>query len=357
VQKSLNWTSELQLAFKHASELYSFLEWEMPEELKEVTAKYSLFIPRGLAQRIKELGPKSPLAREFLPHTFETGQEFNRNGFLDPIGDKEFLKAPQLIHRYKTRALFTPTSICPVHCRYCFRKNELSAADDLFVRDFEKTLVYLKSHKEISEIIFTGGDPLTLSSEKLENYLTHFNQIPSIKDIRFHSRFPVILPERLDQSLLDVFKNSLKNFRTTTVVIHINHKTEISDLARKKISELVQTGAQVLAQTVLLKDVNDDKKSLVELFDELLNLKIRPYYLHHPDRVKGGMHFYLPLERGRELYAEIRKELPGWATPKYVIDIPAGHGKTSAFNPENLKYSGKLLSREGELINLPEVSF
>ncbi len=352
--KGQSWTSELQLAFRNARDLYEFLGWKTQDDVALVAAEYPLFIPRSLAQKIKELGPQSALAREFLPSSLEMDEDLNRLGLLDPIGDKNFLKAPQLIHRYKSRALFTPTNVCPVHCRYCFRKNELSASEDLFQRDFEKTLTYLKSHSEISEIIFTGGDPLTLTSEKLQGYLQSFASIPSIKDIRFHTRYPVILPERLDQDLLDLLSSAADNFRTMTVVIHVNHKSEFSPVARTRIAALVKTGIQVLSQTVLLKGVNDNTQSLLELVEELLKLRIRPYYLHHPDRVKGGMHFSLPLETGRKLYAEIKKELPGWAVPHYVIDIPGGHGKTSAFNPENLQYSGKLLSKEGQLIDVPE---
>ncbi len=352
--KAPSWISELQLAFKNTQDLYEFLGWRNPEDVAQVAAKYPLFIPRALAEKIKELGPHSALAREFLPQNLEIDEALNNNGLFDPIGDKNYLKAPQLIHRYKTRALFTPTSVCPVHCRYCFRKNELSANEDLFQRDFEKTLTYLRSHPEISEIIFTGGDPLTLTSEKLGMYLQSFATISSIKDIRFHSRYPVILPERLDQELLDLLTSSAKNFRTITMVIHVNHMSEISPVARTRIGAMVKTGIQVLSQSVLLKGVNDDKKNLLDLFDELLKLRVRPYYLHHPDRVRGGMHFYLPLETGRKLYAELKNELPGWAIPHYVIDIPGGYGKTSAFNPEGLQYSGKLLSKEGELIDSPE---
>lgn len=345
-----NWTSEFQLAFKNISDLYSFLGWELTPSLTKVAETYPLFVPRNLALKIKAEGPDGILAKEFLP----ADQELNPEGLVDPIGDKEFFKAPQLIHRYKTRALFTPTSVCPVHCRYCFRKNELNAADELFQRDFEETLNYLRSHPEISEIIFTGGDPLTLSNERLENILKAFSEISSLKDIRFHSRYPVILPERLDAGLVKLFSDFAKKFRTLTLAIHVNHSHELDVVNKQKIRSLHETGIQLLSQTVLLKDVNDSANTLITLFDELLNLKVRPYYLHHPDRVKGGMHFYLPLEEGRKIYAGLRDELPGWALPHYVIDIPGGHGKVSAFNPESHEYSGTLLAKDGYSVDIPE---
>jgi lysine 2,3-aminomutase len=167
MQTSKSWTTEFQRAYKNIHDLYRFLGWEINEDLSLVAETYPLFVPYRLAQKIKEQGPESVLAREFLPHPSELKEE----GLLDPIGDKNFQRAPQLVHRYPSRVLFTPTSICPVHCRYCFRKNELNQKDELFEADFPKTLAYLNQHPEISEIIFTGGDPLTLSNEKLEHFL------------------------------------------------------------------------------------------------------------------------------------------------------------------------------------------
>lgn len=349
--ESQNWTSEFQLAFKNLSSLYSFLGWELTPALTEVAEKYPLFVPRNLAAKIKAQGPDGILAKEFLPDV----NELHPIGLIDPIGDKEFFKAPQLIHRYKTRALFTPTSVCPVHCRYCFRKNELNAADELFQRDFEETLLYLRSHPEISEIIFTGGDPLTLSNERLENFLEAFAGVHTIKDIRFHSRYPVILPERLDAGFVNLLSAFSKKFRTLTLAIHVNHSHELDSVNKQMISFLHGTGVQLLSQTVLLKGVNDNHNSLVQLVNDLLEIKVRPYYLHHPDRVKGGMHFYLSLEEGRKIYSTLRDELPGWALPHYVIDIPGGHGKVSAFNPETHEYSGTLLAKDGHTVHSPEL--
>ena len=142
--KNQNWKNDLREAFKSTSELYRFLGWDC-EAAARVEKTYPLFVPRSLAEKIKSQGPAGVLAREFLPHR----DELNPLGLEDPIGDLEHSKAPQLIHRYSSRALFTPTSVCPVHCRYCFRKNELSADHELFSADFDQTLNYLKTHPEI----------------------------------------------------------------------------------------------------------------------------------------------------------------------------------------------------------------
>ncbi len=350
MQPTTSWTLEFQKAFKNLKELYRFLDWKLEPALEAVAEKYPLFIPSSLAQKIKEQGPSGVLAREFLPHE----NEMKQTGLEDPIGDKTYHKAPQLIHRYASRVLFTPTTVCPVHCRYCFRKNELNQKDELFDADFELTLEYLRSHPEISEIIFTGGDPLTLSNQKIEKYLFAFSEIKSIRDIRFHSRYPVILPQRLDEGFSDLIHKFEKKFRTISLAIHANHVDEFDAHAMERILKLSKTPIQLLSQTVLLKDVNTDPNDLLALFNLFLELNVRPYYLHHPDQVKGGMHFYLSLEEGRRIYSSLRSNLPGWALPQYVIDIPGGHGKVNAFNPETYEYSGSLISQVGTLVATPE---
>lgn len=345
--EATSWTANFQAAFKNSSELSQFLGWNLPNSVDE---KFSLFVPRRLAKRIKAQGPDGVLARQFLPRT----EELSDAGLADPIGDRANSKAPQLIHRYKSRALFTPTSVCPVHCRYCFRKNELSPTDELFQSDFLETINYLQSHPEISELIFTGGDPLTLSNEKLEKYLEAFALIPSLKDIRFHTRYPVILPERLDADLLILLDKFAARFRTVSLVIHVNHRDELDDEAKARIKLLSSINVQVLSQSVLLKGVNDSVSELKNLIEELMNLKVRPYYLHHPDQVKGGMHFYLPVEEGRRIYGALRDLVPGWALPQYVLDIPGGAGKVGAFNPEGISFSGNLLGRDLSLYLVSE---
>ncbi len=352
--ESQNWTSDFQEAFKNVKALYQFLGWPLTPEIEAVADKYPLFIPKKLAIKIKADGPDGVLAREFLPSELELDQDLNRAGFDDPIGDKTYLKAPQLIHRYESRALFAPTTICPVHCRYCFRKNELNTSDEIFQQDFSETLNYLSAHPEISEVIFTGGDPFTLSNDKIEKYLMAFAEIKSIKDIRFHSRYPVILPRRIDDGLINLLARAQKKFRTVSVAIHANHKKEFDPEVSVAILKLGSSGVQLLSQTVLMNGVNDSKNDLLDLIHTFIELKVRPYYLHHPDRVKGGMHFYTPLQRGRELYQSLRNELPGWALPQYVIDIPGGHGKTQAYNPESNSYSGQLIGRSGETVSLQE---
>lgn len=290
---------------------------------------------------------KSPaLINQFVFNDIELNQ---KSGLIDPIGDQAYAKVPGLIHRYTNRALFIPTEKCPIHCRYCFRKNELASENDFLKNDFDQVLRYLTDHPEINELIFTGGDPLMLSNEKIKFYLEHFAKIASLKFIRFHTRTPIALPKRINQE----FTNLLKAFQQRFIihlVIHTNHLSEWTDDFYIALKRLNQSHIPMLGQTVLLKEVNDDFQSLKELFENMALYQIRPYYLHHPDQVKGAMHFYLPLKKGREIYSKLRNCLPGWALPNYIIDIPGGAGKTPAYNPESFDFSGKLINRTGQLI-------
>ncbi|MBY0515324.1 MAG: KamA family radical SAM protein [Bacteriovoracaceae bacterium] len=341
-----SWQTELTEAFRSSESLAAFLETSLP-----TLNQYPVLIPKKLAQMIKNQGLNGVLARQFLPDS----QESSLDGFIDPIGDKTHIKTSQLIHRYHNRALLIPTTVCPVHCRYCFRKNELQS-DGPFAQDREKTLNYLQAHSEIEEVIFTGGDPLILSDEKIQGWLEALSTIEHIKFIRFHSRVPVILPSRLTRELSNLFESFHKRFKIV-LSVHTNHKDEWSEEAKQATSEFRPKGMKWISQVVLLKGINNDAEVLLELFRFLANLDISAYYLHHPDQVKGGMHFWLSLEEGRMLWGQLHNRLPGWMLPQYVIDIPGGEGKVQAFNPEGHRFSGMLLNRSGQLKAIARPSF
>jgi lysine 2,3-aminomutase len=239
-----------------------------------------------------------------------------------------------------------------VACRYCFRKNELALTDEIFDPDFLKTLEYLRSNKEVNEIIFSGGDPFILSDEKINYYLEEFSKISSIKFIRFHTRTPIIIPSRINDSLITVLLKHAKHFSRLMIMIHVNHIEELDNEVQESLLKLQTHPIEVFSQTVLLKNINDKTETLKDLFLKLSDLRIIPYYLHHPDLVLGGMHFYLSLEEGRKIFAPLHNMLPGWALPQYVIDIPGGEGKTTAINPENFSFSGQLINRLGLTVTL-----
>lgn len=338
----MSWTHEFKEALKTAEDLKNFFEHDFPK------INYPIFIPRVFAAKILEAGVNSPLWKQFLP----SSEEDSLAGRLDPIGDKVHAKNNQLIHRYENRALFTPTTVCPVLCRYCFRKNELAGNDEIFDQKFKEAIAYLKSNPEINEIIFTGGDPLILSNEKIAFYLQEFAEIESIKYVRFHTRTPVILPSRIDEGLIAVLTSARELFKRSMVMIHVNHASELTEDVLLAIKELTDNGIEVFSQSVLLRGVNDSTEALYDLLTVLADNKVKPYYLHHPDEARGAMHFYLGLEEGRRIFAPLHNRLPGWALPQYIIDIPGGEGKIPALNPENFEFSGELINRFGEKVKI-----
>lgn len=339
----MSWQHEFKEALKSREDLELFFETSFPE------IHYPVFIPRVFAAKILEAGAQSALWKQFLPHLDEDNSELGR---LDPIGDKVHAKGNQLIHRYHNRVLFTPTTICPVLCRYCFRKNELSSKDEIFDPKFQEALNYLKDHPEINEVILTGGDPLILSNEKLAFYMQEFSELGTIKYFRLHSRTPIILPSRIDEGFLAIMESAKYLFNRSMLMIHVNHESEITEDVIEAIKSLTEQGIEIFSQSVLLKGVNDSTEDLYNLFMKLADLKVKPYYLHHSDEAQGAMHFYVDLEAGRRIFAPLHNLLPGWAIPQYIIDIPGGEGKTPAFNPESFEFSGKLINKDSKIVTI-----
>jgi lysine 2,3-aminomutase len=334
LEQEMKWQDDLNSALKTWEDLNAFFGPGIPK------ITYPVLIPKPFAEKIKLSGPGSVLWDQFIPRN----EEMNTSGLPDPIGDQDHLKAPQLIHRYRNRALFLPTSRCPIICRYCFRKNELVDPHDLFAPKFQETLKYLQENPEIEEIIFSGGDPLILGDKKIAYYLSEFSRIPSIKFIRFHTRTPVVLPSRITPDFLMALKEA--KGPKILFALHINHPNELDREVRDAILKLKDF--PLFSQTVLLRGINDHPEILKSLLYDFISLNIRPYYLHHPDKVKGGMHFYLGIPEGRKIYSKLRDEVPGWGIFHYVVDIPGGKGKTPAFNPETWEFKGRLLGKDGE---------
>ncbi len=325
------WLQEIQSAIKSVQELEIILDQKIS------TTNYPLFIPKNFLNKIKSLGKNSSLYQQFIPSDLENSIA----GHLDPIGDMKHLKAPGFIHRYKNRALFMPTEICPINCRYCFRKNELQ--NETFDLGFKLESIknYIFNHPEIEEIIFTGGDPLILTDEKLLFFGEFFSQFKHIQYLRFHTRTPIIIPSRISLNFIDTINQLSKRF-FISIMIHTNHIEEIDLEVEGALKSLHSSNALLFSQTVLLKGINNHPDDLITLFKKLSSLKIKPYYLHHPDQVKGGMHFYLSIEEGRKIYRELQENLSGWMIPQYILDIPEGFSKVPIFNAENSVFSGNI---------------
>lgn len=277
------------------------------------SSSFPLNLPRRLASKITKGTLEDPILKQFLPAEAEENSPLS---FLeDPVSDTSFQKTTRLLQKYQGRALLIPTSACAMHCRYCFRQNYPYHSNT----DFLKELEVIRKDPSLHEVILSGGDPLSLSDETLKRLIEALDQISHLKLLRFHTRFPIGIPERITDTLLKLFENSRLQ---VIFVLHINHPKELDEdifFALKKVSRL---GIPVLCQSVLLAGVNDDHEVLKELFLTLAHQGVIPYYLHQLDRIKQGHHFEVPVEKGLELMEKLRGELPGYALPKYVQEIP-----------------------------------
>lgn len=327
---------------------------EQKLDLKFPETNFRPLITPHILMLIKKYGIDSPIGKQYLPNKIENDPEINELGLIDPISDKKYNVAPGLIHRYRNRALFLPTSVCPIHCRYCFRRNEISQNSKIFKNDNQKLIQYLKDHPEINEIIFSGGDPLMLQDQKLFDHIKIFAEKPNINFLRFHTRFPLVLPERISHDFLRGLSHFQNQFSNINFVIHVNCAEELSEDVKVGLRKIKEAGFNILSQSVLLKDVNDSAYQLKSLFENLVEIGVRPYYLHHPDKVKHGMHFQISIEDGRKIYLELRDQLSGWMIPEYIIDLPSGGGKIPLFNPENFEFKNQILNRFGMLEEHPQ---
>lgn len=312
------WREIQRTNFTKLSPLIEFLELSKPLQ-EELLARpqFPLNLPKRLAEKIEKNTLEDPILKQFVPLKEET--KTSENFSLHPVKDPSFQKSPKLLQKYQGRALFMPTSACAMHCRYCFRQNFPYETTP----DFEKELSFLKKDPSIEEIILSGGDPLSLPDKTLDFLLSAFNTIPHIRRVRFHTRFPIGIPERIDASFL----KTLQSFQKQTLfIIHCNHPKELDTHVFTALRSLQSLGIPVLNQAVLLKGVNDAASTLIELCQTLANHGILPYYLHLLDRVQGAMHFEAPFTK--KLFTSLQEALPGYAVPRFVQEEPGKPSKT-----------------------------
>jgi lysine 2,3-aminomutase len=263
-----------------------------------------------------------PLALQFLPDERELHALSYETP--DPIGDVANSPVKGIVHRYPDRVLLKVAHSCPVYCRFCFRREMIgSKGDALQGVELDAAVDYVRAHPEVWEVILTGGDPLSLSSRRLADVLGRLAMIDHVGVIRIHSRVPVVAPQSVDESST----RALVQSKPVYLAVHVNHPEEITEPVITALRRLAECGVVLLSQTVLLKGVNDSAPVLDALFRKLVLLKVRPYYLHHPDLAPGTSHFRVPIEVGQELMRELRGRLSGLCLPTYVLDIPGGFGK------------------------------
>ncbi|MCC3244501.1 lysine-2,3-aminomutase-like protein [Methylocystis sp. WRRC1] len=301
------------------------------QALRGVESQYSVAVTPDMAALIDAADPADPIARQFLPDARELvtlPQEL-----ADPIGDDAHSPAPGLVHRYPDRVLLKLLTVCPVYCRFCFRRETVGRGkgDVLSPEATDAALEYIAGHRQIFEVILTGGDPLMLSGRRLSAVARRLAKIPHVAVLRVHTRAPTAAPDLVTQERLDALRVSGK---ALYVALHVNHSRELAPAARAAIARLHEAGATLLSQTVLLKGVNDDADTLERLMRDLVALRVKPYYLHHPDLAPGTSHFRLSLDAGRRIHAELTRRVTGVAVPRYVLDIPGGFGKAPVSDAE-----------------------
>jgi EF-P beta-lysylation protein EpmB len=281
--------------------------------------KFSLNLPRRLADKIDINNPLDPILLQFVPLIQELVQA---PGFTEePLQDQRFQKSDKILQKYHGRALILATSACAMHCRFCFRQNFPYATTTV---GFEKELQYLQNDPSIHEVILSGGDPLSLSDEQLRSLFTSLNSIPHLQRIRFHTRFPIGIPERIDDSFLQILKSSSKQI---FFIIHSNHPIELDTDVLSALKKIQRLGIPVLNQAVLLKNVNDNPATMLQLCELLTNHGLLPYYIHQLDPVTGTSHFASPANP-HTIIQHIQEHLSGFGVPRLVQEIPGQKSKT-----------------------------
>ncbi|SMF32261.1 lysine 2,3-aminomutase [Xaviernesmea oryzae] len=292
--------------------------------IRAVADRYAIALTPTVVSLIDRADPKDPIARQFVPDPGElltTPEER-----LDPIGDHAHSPVKGIVHRYPDRVLMKAVHVCPVYCRFCFRREMVGPEGDgtLSPDELAAALGYIREHADIWEVILTGGDPLVLSPRRLSAIMRGLADIPHVKIVRFHTRVPVVEPDRVDEALIAALRESRK---VVYVALHANHPRELTEPARAACARLIDAGFPMVSQTVLLKGVNDDPIVLGELMKAFVETRIKPYYLHHPDLAPGTGHFRLDIAEGQKIVSALRGNISGLCQPTYVLDIPGGHGK------------------------------
>lgn len=284
---------------------------------------FRLLVPESYVDRMQPGDPRDPLLRQVLPIDAELRTVA---GFVsDAVDDAAFRRSPGLLRKYAGRALLITTGSCAVHCRYCFRRHYPYSAEPRRPDDWEPALWELKGDDAVSEILLSGGDPLMLTDDRLASLIERLAGIPHLRRLRVHTRLPVVLPDRVTSRLLSILTDSRLK---VVMVIHANHAAELVADCAAAVRRLREAIPILLNQAVLLRGVNDSVEALTGLSESLVDLGVVPYYLHQLDRVAGAAHFEVPVDDGLRLMEALRCQLPGYAVPRYVREIPGEPCKT-----------------------------
>ncbi len=276
-------------------------------------AQFPLRVPHGFIARMRPGDPDDPLLRQVLP-VVEEERIAPGYGF-DAVGDLAARGATGVLHKYDGRALLIATGSCAVHCRYCFRRHFPYGEETAATNGWRAALDYLAADASITEVLLSGGDPLSLATRKLAELTDALAALPHIRRLRIHTRLPIVLPERVDEELLAWLAGLPQQ---VVVVVHANHPHEIDGSVRQALLALQGSGATLLNQAVLLRGVNDDTEALAALCERLFEARTLPYYLNLLDRVAGAAHFEVPEAQALALHETLMRRLPGYLVPRLV---------------------------------------
>ncbi len=319
-----NWRWQFRNRITSIEALARFIPLSPEErtELESVTARYPISITPHYLSLIDPSDPYDPVRRQAVPCPEEI--DMGEMGYEDPLEERRDSVVPGLVHRYPDRVLMVLTDICPMFCRHCTRKREWRHGG--WVRsdaEIERMLDYIRHKHEVRDVIISGGDPLTLSTERLEKVLAGLKKISHVEMVRIGTRYPVVLPQRVDKELCDM----LSKYGPVWLNTHFNHPREVTPESAAACDRLLRAGVPVNNQTVLLRGVNDDVQVQLDLCHALLHIKVRPYYLFQCDLVQGTEHLRTPVETGLKIIEGMRGHTSGLAVPTFVIDLPHGGGK------------------------------
>ncbi|USA53831.1 EF-P beta-lysylation protein EpmB [Acinetobacter sp. C32I] len=324
-----NWQSQLSDLITDPLELLNLLELSTDQLLSGAilaSEQFKLRVPRAFVGKMSVGDPFDPLLLQVLPHHLELEQhpEF----VTDPLGEEAANQMAGVLHKYQSRFLLTLTGACAIHCRYCFRRHFPYQENLPKNDDWINIKQYIEQNPQINEVILSGGDPLTLNNRKISLWLERLASLPQIKILRIHSRVPIVIPNRIDEELISILKNSRLRI---VVVVHSNHAAELDDFTCSKLLQLSLHHITVLNQAVLLKGVNDAAETLNDLSHRLFDARVMPYYLHVLDKVKGAQHFDLRSSEIDQIYSDVLASLPGYLVPKLVREIAGEKNKTPLF--------------------------
>ena len=348
-----DWKWQLRNSFNSIDDLKRIMKLTEKEimAINNLKGRLPLRVSPYFASLIYDTKPSHPLRRNVVPVVEElitTGSEKS-----DPLHEKAFSPVKGIVHRYPDRVLFTVTQVCSNYCRYCTRSHSVGRLDKLGKQDFEKAFSYIAGHKEIRDVLISGGDPLTLTDETLDYILSNIRRIEHVEIIRIGTRTPVVLPQRITDKLINV----LRKYHPLFLSLHFSHPSEITEECAAACNKLADGGFPLGSQTVLLKGINDNVPVMKELMHKLLKIRVRPYYLYQCDLIPGSGHFRTTVAKGLEIIKGLRGFTSGYAVPTFVIDAPGGGGKIPLlpdYVVEHNKEHIVLRNYKGDVCEYPE---